>query len=211
MKNIKLIYHLIITLFFVYVFIEFLTLKTSNNIYNFYTKYIMNKYCLIIYIFLLFIIMRYDIYTAILLFLLIIGPFKCSSKEYFNTDNTNDNKEQSEINNVVINSLLGIDDRFKIDDVKKNEILQEIKAQINYDPYKTELSKDVIFEIYNKYFNNNIFVKLKSIDEDSKKYIASGNFNYIPKENKVDYDITTFENLNKNTAFGINLEVNKSL
>ena len=101
-----------------------------------------------------------------------------------------------------------------MDDIKKTEILRQIKAQINFDPYKTELSKDVIYEIYNKYFDNDVFVKLNSIDEDSKNYIASGNFNYIPKENKVDFDITTYENLNKNTAFGINSQVddtNKSL
>jgi len=94
-----------------------------------------------------------------------------------------------------------------MDDIKKDEILKEIKAQINFDPYKTDLSKDVIYEIYNKYFNNDIFTKLKSIDDDSKEYIASGNFNYIPKENKVDYDITTYDNLLKNTAFGINSQL----
>ena len=70
-------------------------------------------------------------------------------------------KEQNEINTVVENNLLGIDDRFKMDDVKKDELLRQIKAQINFDPYKTELSKEVIYEIYNKYFDNDIFVKLK--------------------------------------------------
>jgi hypothetical protein len=206
MKNIKLYYHLIITLLFIYIFIQFLTLRQSNSIYKFYIDYVMNKYCLILYISLLFLIMKYDIYTTILLFILIIGPLKCSSKEYFET-------EQSEINKVVTNNLLGIDDRFKMDDVKKNEILREIKAQINFDPYKTELSKEVIYEIYNKYFDNDIFVKLKSIDESSKEYIASGKFDYIPKQKKVDYDITTYENLLKSTLIGVNeiSDVNKSL
>ena len=294
MKNAKLIYHLIITILFVYIFIQFLTLKTSNYIYNFYTKYIMDKYCLVLYILLLFLLVKYDIYTTILLFLLIIGPFKCSTKEYFenntdpsttntstpsttdpsttdprttdprttepsttephttdphttdpstteprttdphttdpstteprtteprttdpsttdprNTDprTTNQSNTQESIDKLVTDSLIGVDDRFKIDDIKKNEILRQIKAQINFDPYKTELSKDVIYEIYNKYFDNDVFVKLNSIDEDSKNYIASGNFNYIPKENKVDFDITTYENLNKNTAFGINSQL----
>ena len=212
MKNIKLYYHLIITFMFVYIFIQFLTLKQTNYIYKFYTDYIMNKYCIIIYISLLFCIMKYDTYTAILLFILIIGPFKCSTKEFYENNTTLSNTtlpnttlpniEQTAISNIVKDNLLGIDDRFKMDDIKKDEILRQIKAQIKFDPYKTNLSKDVIYEIYNKYFDN-----------DSKEYIASGNFNYVPKENKVDYDITTYENLNKNTAFGINanIDTNKSI
>jgi len=200
-KNCKLYYHLLITLVFIYIFIQFLTLKQSNSIYKFYVDYVMNKYCLILYISLLFLIMKYDIYTTILLFILIIGPLRCSSKEYF--EEKKDTKEQKEINKVVKDNLLGIDNRFKMDDVKKNELLKQIKAQINFDPYKTELSKEVIYEIYNKYFDNDVFVKLKGIDDLSKKYIASGKFDYIPKENKVDYDITTYENLLKNSSIGM--------
>jgi hypothetical protein len=222
MKNLKLCYHLTITILFVYIFIQFLTLKKSNHIYRFYTDYIMNKYCIIIYLSLLLVIKNYDTYTTVLLFILIIGPFRCSSKEYFEISTTkpnitnpsttipsatNLNNTQLEINKLVSDNLLGTDDRFKMDDIKKDEILKEIKAQINFDPYKTDLSKDVIYEIYNKYFNNDIFTKLKSIDDDSKEYIASGNFNYIPKEKKVDYDITTYDNLLKNTAFGINSQI----
>ena len=210
-KNCKLYYHLLITLVFIYIFIQFLTLKQSNSIYKFYVDYVMNKYCLILYISLLFLIMKYDIYTTILLFILIIGPLRCSSKEYFEEQKdtkekneiTKEEKEQKEINKVVKDNLLGIDNRFKMDDVKKNELLKQIKAQINFDPYKTELSKEVIYEIYNKYFDNDVFVKLKGIDDLSKKYIASGKFDYIPKENKVDYYITTYENLLKNSLIGM--------
>ena len=214
MKNLKLFYYFIITILFVYVFVQFLELKNSNNIYKFYTDYIMNKYCLIIYILLLFVILKYDTYTTVLLFILIIGPFRCSKKEYFNNYtnpittvplsttlstiiNTNSlNQTETEKINDIVNNTLNIDDnRFKMDDVKKDEILRQIKAQINFDPYKTNLSKDVIYEIYNKYFDNNIFNKLNAIDNDSKEYIASGNFNYIPNQDKVDYDITTYNNL----------------
>ena len=244
MKNVKLFYYLIITLLFVYVFVQFLSLSNSNIIYKFYTDYIMNKYCIIIYLSLLFYIMRYDTYTAVLLFILIIGPFKCSTKEYFidndmtlpnsittttmpnsittntmpnsitttmpNTTISNLSSDQDEINKTVLDRLLGIDDRFKIDDIKKNEILREIKAQINFDPYKTELSKDVIYEIYNKYFDNSIFLKLQNTDEESKKYIASGNFNYIPQQKKVDFDIKKYQDLNKNnSSFGINSNLSK--
>jgi DNA-binding Lrp family transcriptional regulator len=97
-----------------------------------------------------------------------------------------------------------------MDDIKKEEILRQIKAQVNFDPYKTNLSKDVIYEIYNKYFDNDVFVKLNAIDDDSKAYIASGNFNYVPKPEKVDYDLTTYNNLLKNPAFGINSQVDTS-
>jgi hypothetical protein len=248
MKNLKLFYYFIITILFVYVFVQFLSLKHTNNIYKFYTDYIMNKYCLIIYISLLFIILKYDTYTTVLLFILIIGPFRCSTKEYFydSSNSTTTNKtttqpnsqsplypsstrplqtvittpsrdtlllstnlksEAQEIDNIVNNNLNGVDDRFKIDDIKKDTILRQIKAQINFDPYKTNLSKDVIYEIYNKYFDNDVFVKLNAIDDDSKAYIASGNFNYVPKQDKVDYDLTTYSNLLKNTSFGINSQL----
>ena len=227
MKNLKLCYYFIITLLFVYIFVQFLSLKNTNTIYKFYTDYIMNKYCLILYIFLLFIVLKYDTYTTVLLFILIIGPFKCSTKEYFYDNNqsttasttfstiqpnlmSSTNKleeEEKSINNIVKNNLLGVDDRFKMDDNKKDEIIRQIKAQINFDPYKTNLSKDVIYEIYNKYFDNDIFVKLNAIDDDSKEYIASGNFNYVPKQDKVDYDLTTYNNLLKNTSFGVNSQL----
>jgi len=216
-KNIKLYCHCFITILFVYIFIQFLTLKTSNNVYKFYNDYIMNKYCLILYICLLLLVMNYDKYTGILLFILIIGPIKCSYKEYFEDDEQNfedqEEKEQNEINTFVENNLLGIDNRFKMDDVKKDELLRQIKAQINFDPYKTNLSKEVIYELYNKYFDNDVFIKLKEIDNKSKDYIASGKFNYIPKEDKVDYDIKTYENLLKNTSIGVNNlnDVNKAL
>ena len=216
MRNLKLLYNFIITVLFVYVFVQFLSLKHTNTIYKFYTDYIMNKYCLIIYICLLFIILKYDTYTTVLLFILIIGPFRCSTKEYF-TSTTNpsttlpspakEQEQEQEINDIVTNNLNGIDDRFKMDDIKKDEILRQIKAQVNFDPYKTNLSKDVIYEIYNKYFDNSTFVKLNAIDDDSKAYIASGNFDYVPKQDKVDYDLTTYNDLLKNTSFGINSQL----
>ena len=255
MKNLKLFYYFVITVLFVYIFVEFLTLKHTNTIYKFYTDYIMNKYCLIIYICLLFIILKYDTYTTVLLFILIIGPFRCSTKEYFDTSinsntilqstqtpltslqltlplqtviktppgntsldsiKTNSQSERQSqsqtqsLDDIVkdkFNDVEDVDDRFKMDNIKKEEILRQIKAQVNFDPYKTNLSKDVIYEIYNKYFDNDIFVKLKAIDDDSKAYIASGNFNYVPKPEKVDYDLTTYNNLLKNPAFGINSQL----
>jgi hypothetical protein len=98
---------------------------------------------------------------------------------------------------------LGKDERFKVDEVAVREILRQIKSQVDFDPYKTQLDKDVIYEIYNKYFDNDIFKKLQNNNDDSASYIAAGNFNYVPRVDKVDYDLVTYQNLSNNISFGI--------
>ena len=203
MPNIILAYHIIITIIFVYIFIQFLSMKRSNIVYKFYSDYIMNKYCIIVYIFLTLIILKYDSFTAILLLILIIAPFKCSIKEFFYSNTITNTIPTSENLNISA-GLLGNDNRFKVDDVTTDTILRQIKSQIAFDPYKTNLGKDVTYEIYNKYFNNDIFVKLMNINDDSKQYIAAGNFKYLPDNSKVDYDLVTYQNLSQNTQLGIN-------
>ena len=188
MNKYILLYHAVLTIIFVFIFVEFLTMKRSNAIYNFYANYIMNKYCIILYIICILFIMKYDKFTAVLLLILIISPFKCAFKEYFEDTSPN------------INS----DDRFKMDEIAKTKILKQIKSQVDFDPYKTDLSKEVIYEIYNKYFDNDVFIKLKKINDDSKQYIAEGNFKYVPETNKVDYDLVTQKNLSYNSQIGIN-------
>ena len=241
-----IIYRLAITVIFVYIFIQFLTMKRSNFVYKFYSDYIMHKFCILLYVFLILIIMKYDSYTAILLFILIIIPFKFVYKEYFknfeyfadlqtiNTTiptistipNTSTIPNRSTIPNITFpkftqyniqlgtdeltqanliqSEYLNKDDRFKINDVAKDDILKQIRKQIENDPYKTNLSKNVINEIYAKYFNNDIFKKLIESNDDSKQYIASGNFPYLPKDNKADYDLTKYQNLSNNFQLGIN-------
>lgn len=188
MNKYILLYHAVLTIIFVFIFVEFLTMKRSNSIYNFYSNYIMNKYCIILYIICIIFIMKYDKFTAVLLLILIISPFKCAFKEYFEDTSPN----------------INTDDRFKMDEIAKTKILKQIKSQIDFDPYKTDLSKDVIYEIYNKYFDNDVFIKLKKINDDSKQYIAEGNFKYVPENNKVDYDLVTQKNLSYNSQIGIN-------
>jgi hypothetical protein len=204
----ELFYKLIISLIFVYIFVQFLTMKRSNGIFSFYNDYIMNKYCLIFYILVIFIIAHIDSYTAILLFILIIIPFRFAFKEYFENSNTTTGNIVSKTDDLIgpelAQQVLGIDNRFKVDEVKNKEILRQIKAQVDFDPYKTNLAKDVIYEIYNKYFDNDIFVKLKTVDDDSAQYVASGNFRYLPEPDKVDFDQITYQNLSYNTAFGVN-------
>ena len=195
-KNIIIGYHFLIIIVFVYIFIQFLTMKRNNPIYKIYTDYIMNKYCIILYLLLVILIAKYDKFTAILLIILIIAPFKCAIKEFF---------ENSTATATTTTTIpYGTDDRFKMDDIEKERILKQIKSQVDFDPYKTDMEKDVIYEIYNKYFDNDIFVKLKNINDDSKQYIAEGNFQYVPQTNKVDYDIINYQNLSQNVQLGIN-------
>ena len=218
LKNGIIIYHCLLIIIFVYVFVQFLTMKRNNAVYGFYSNYIMNKYCIILYLVFVLLIMKYDKFTAILLLILIISPFKCAIKEFFQDtapSNTNydDKNTMTPIYRptkpVLVNPTLqsvvnNTDDRFKMDDVEINIILKQIKSQVDFDPYKTNLAKDVIYEIYNKYFDNDIFVKLKKINDDSKQYIAEGNFKYFPENNTIDYDLVTYQNLTNNNQIGIN-------
>ena len=266
-KQILLGYHIIITLIFVYIFIQFLSLKRTNIIFKIYADYILNKYCLILYMLLSLLIMKYDAYTGILLLVLVIAPFKIAIKEYFNNetfidntiidntiiDNTNasipipnigniegrniktiNNKSTLQVSQVsqasqelintntpsttqpidIIRASSGpnysfsfSDNRFKTDAIAINEILRQIKAQIDFDAHKTELSKHVIYEIYNKYFDNDIFVKLKTNLDDSKDYNADGKLSYIPEPDKITYDLSSYNNLSNNSQIGINSNI----
>ena len=220
-KNGIIIYHSIIIIIFVYIFVQFLTMKSNNAVYRFYSNYIMNRYCIILYILLVLLIMKYDKFTSILLLIMIISPFKCAIKEFYQDNSNSSSSSNYDKNNIIMSTIYrptepvivnptlpsvvnDSDDRFKMDDIAKDKILKQIKSQIDFDPYKTDLAKEVIYEIYNKYFDNDIFVKLKKVNDDSKQYIAEGNFNYVPKNNKIDYDIVTYQNLSQNTQIGIN-------
>ena len=217
MNKYVVMYRFTITFIFIYIFIQFLTMKRTNFVYKFYSDYIMNKYCIILYILMILLVMRFDSYTAILLFILVIMPFKFVYKEYFKsfesfanlqttpqTTTPQTTSPQSTLPLLIQSEYLNIDDRFKMDEIAKDEILKQIAAQIKFDPYKTNLGKDVIKEIYSKYFDNDIFKKLTKSVDDSQQYIASGNFTYLPKDNKVDYDLITYQNLSTNTQLGIN-------
>lgn len=240
-KSQQLWYHSIITVIFVYIFYNLLTMKTSNVIYGFWNVYIMNKYCFILYILISLFILRLDSYTGVLLLVLAIGTFKSAIKELFSvelfTGDTSDiidpnyipSPTQLEIPTKIVDGqivanlpvptmkplqdtisvgniqaqALGEDERFKVDEVAVREILRQIKSQVDFDPYKTDLDKNVIYEIYNKYFDNDIFKKLQNNVDDSASYIAAGNFNYVPTVPQVDYDLVTYQNLSNNTGFGV--------
>jgi len=240
-KSQLLWYHSIITVIFVYIFYNLLTMKKSNVIYGFWNVYIMNKYCFILYVLISLFILRLDSYTGVLLLVLAIGTFKSAIKELFSvelfTGDTSDiidpnyisSPTQLAIPTKIVDSqivanlpvptmkplqdtisvgniqaqALGEDERFKVDEVAVREILRQIKSQVDFDPYKTDLDKNVIYEIYNKYFDNDIFKKLQNNVDDSASYIAAGNFNYVPTVPQVDYDLVTYQNLSNNTGFGV--------
>ena len=225
------LYYIGITSVFIYIFVQFLTMKRSNAVYRIYTEYIMDKYCFLLYLFLAVLVMKVDMYTSVLLIILAIGPFKTSIHEFFEVSSTSPNTtittyptmlnndlvvteiprpiDDKSITNIaepkelIDRQILGIDDRFKVDDIAVKAILRQIKSQVEFDPYKTNLEKDVIGEIYNRYFDNDVFTKLKTNYDDSKDYIAAGNFKYLPQSNKVDYDLVTYQNLDNNIELGI--------
>lgn len=201
-NNTRWIYHIIITVLFVYVLVQFLSMHSANPIYRFYTTYLMNTYYLLIYLILCVVIYQYDKYSAVLMALLIIPPFKIAHKEFFTSLETT-NATISTQPALVNREILGMDDRFKVDEVVMKDILRQIKSQVDFDPYKTNLDKSVIYEIYNRYFNNDIFTKLQKNNDDSESYIAAGNFKYLPTTPQVDFDITTYQNLSDNIQFGV--------
>jgi ABC-type antimicrobial peptide transport system permease subunit len=202
-------------------------MKKTNQIYYIWSEYVLNKYCFILYIILSLFILKLDSYTGILLIILALGSFRTASKEYFaSSDQVTDSIPTKIVNGQILADIpipsvtslqvtvnandllkvqtLGEDSRFKMDDVVVKDILRQIKSQVDFDPYKTNLDKSVIYEIYNKYFDNDIFVKLKNNNDDSASYLAAGNFSYIPTVAQVDYDLVTYQNLNDNVQFGIN-------
>ena len=216
MKNtefIKKILHIIAGLIFIYIFIHLLSMRNTDVIFHSFTNLVMSSsYCLALYVIVNIAIFCYvDKYIGVLLFIILVTQYRTALKEYFvdvpsitpspsvtysfNNDETAQN---------LLNVQLGIDERFKMDEVVKDEILRQIKSQIDFDPYKSNLAKGVIYEIYNKYYDNNIFKKLKNIVDDSQDYVAAGNFTYLPKNDKVDYDLIRYQNLNDNIQFGIN-------
>jgi len=226
-KNDKIIftYRILAGLIFIYIFTHLLEMSDKDWVCHAFRKWIINSSsCITLYLIINLAIFCYlDRYVGMLCFIIIITQYRTALKEFFNTDNfinttptptptptstlTPTIRNQYDIpqnTNSTLLSQLGVDDRFKLDNVAKDEILKQIKAQIEFDPYKSNLAKNVIGEIYSKYYDNSIFTKLKDIVDDSQTYIASGNFKYLPTNDKTEYDLTTYQNLNNNVQFGIN-------
>ena len=104
-KNGIIIYHSIITIIFVYIFVQFLTMKSNNAVYRFYSQYIMNRYCIILYILLILIIMKYDKFTSILLLIMIVSPFKCAIKEFYQDNSNSTSSSNSSYDKNVMSTI----------------------------------------------------------------------------------------------------------
>ena len=143
---------------------------------------------------------------SVALFIYLLYKLDCQPVEYFAPDTTSNlASEYSDSTSKVISTLTDEKDpRFIMDPVKRDELLRAIKAELEFDKTKTDLDRDVIYELYNKYFDTNVFKKMLEINDDSKKYIKSGNYAYLPVSHKTDFDIQKYQDLQKNTAFGIN-------
>ena len=103
------------------------------------------------------------------------------------------------------------DDRFKTDDVKIREIIRQIQAELDFDPYKTPLARQVIIDVYKRYFNNDMFVKLNEITENSKKYQKEYRLLYMPQPTELNYSVDVADLLSKSSGFGVNPQIDKPL
>ena len=103
------------------------------------------------------------------------------------------------------------DDRFKTDDVKIKEILRQIQAELEFDPYKTPLAREVIMDVYQRYFNNDMFVKLQEITANSKQYQKQYKLLYMPQPTELNYSVDVANLLAKSRGFGVNPQIDKPL
>jgi len=154
------------------------------------TKSYMNKYIYqIAFLILVYLICLSNKYLGILGFLLFILQFRNSCNEYFT--NYNNTKPKSNITKITddllkkhnispsqqpttspltpINNNKN-EDIFKLDPVMKQQIFSVIRDQISYDPYKTDLSRQTILDIYKKYFGEDQSLELKKSIGNSMLY-----------------------------------------
>ena len=102
-------------------------------------------------------------------------------------------------------------DRFKTDDVKIKEILRQIQSELDFDPYKTPLAREIIMDVYQRYFNNDMFVKLQEITENSKQYQKQYKLLYMPQPTELKYSVDVANLLAKSRGFGVNPQIDKPL
>ena len=151
-------------------------------------------------------------YIGILYSIILIFQLKHIYIDSFTTATTNPITTKPLYKQSSILNINPDDDRFKVDDIKIKEILRKIQAELEFDSTKTELAKNVIIDIYKRYYDNDILHKLNVINDDSKAYIAQYELLYKsptnssdpsnPSNTKIDYDIKMKQILDSSTKFG---------
>ena len=66
--------------------------------------------------------------------------------------------------------ILSEDDVFKLDPVKKSEILRAVRAQLDFDPYKSDLTRETILDIYRKYFGEDEALRFRKDYDTAQSY-----------------------------------------
>lgn len=79
-------------------------------------------------------------------------------------------KEYEATVNKDIPIVLAEDDLFTMDPAKKHEILRAVRAQLDFDPYKSDLTRETILDIYRKYFGEDEALKFRREYETSQSY-----------------------------------------
>jgi hypothetical protein len=163
MNNVKIfitILELILCLVFIYILTNYMLFNRYVN--SMISRYLNNSVLLfniflIIYIFITLLISQKSILSSSILFLIFAIIIKNNINKTIYIENfiesfTNTNVNES--NNYI-----------------KNEVLSQLKKQVSSDPNITNLEKEVIQDIYDKYFlNSNNLNKLIKFNNEASKY-----------------------------------------
>lgn len=79
-------------------------------------------------------------------------------------------KEYEAVAKADITPVLAEDDLFTMDPVKKSEILRAVRSQLDFDPYKSDLTRETILDIYRKYYGEDEALKFKREYETAQSY-----------------------------------------
>jgi hypothetical protein len=79
-------------------------------------------------------------------------------------------KEYEAAAKADIAPVLAEEDLFTMDPAKKSEILRAVRSQLDFDPYKSDLTRETILDIYRKYYGEDEALKFKREYETAQSY-----------------------------------------
>lgn len=216
-KNFKLIINYLFIILFIILYV-IASIHKFNLFYYIYPNNNIPLYLIIISFIIVIMLLLYNTYIGLLYAILLIFQLKCIKYENFNISNNTSNNElkanqiDTKNNKLTIPFYIETDDeRFKIDDVKIKQIIRQIQAELQFDPSKTPLARKVIIDIYKKYFDNDIFVKLNEITQESEKYTSEYQLLYTNPTIELGYDVDTAKILQSSTSFGVSPNVDTGI